>query len=128
MMEGTAADRAEQITFAELEARVHSLETTVDARLKAITDRYLPVSEERITKLWVSVRDTLDAFTNQLGGEQEQRRLQNEKIASLSAEVEALRQQVIMMTATAPRNHDEAVNDLAQRVLNLEREHGEPSG
>lgn len=92
--------------------------------LKNIAEKHVPVSEARLNKIMVAIRETVDEFSHQLMEEQESRRLQNEKIASLAAEVESLRQQVIMMTATAPKDNSEIVNDLGNRVLELERGHG----
>lgn len=89
--------------------------------LRNLYEKYVPISEKRLNKMWRAVRETVDEFTNQLVQFQEDRRLQNEAIAGLSAEVQELKQHVLLLTHTAAQDMTEQVTDLANRVLELER-------
>ena len=71
----------------------------LEAVLTNIQQKYVPVSEERINKLWGSVRETIDTFSAKLATHQEGQGLQNEKIATLAGEVQELKQQVILLSA-----------------------------
>jgi hypothetical protein len=71
----------------------------LEAKLNGVLERYKPVSEERLNRLWGSVRETINKFSANLAEAQESRRLQNEAIASLAGEVQSLKQVVIMQTA-----------------------------
>lgn len=71
----------------------------LEAVLKNIQQKYVPVSEERINKLWGAVRETIDTYSGKLAAYQEGQRLQNEKIATLASEVQELKQQVILLSA-----------------------------
>lgn len=92
----------------------------LETKLNNIQQKYVPVSEERLNKLWGAVRGTVDEFTLQLVDFQEQRTSQNEAIATLTAKVENLTQQVMLLTATAPQDTSESVNDIGMRLAVLE--------
>lgn len=74
-------------------------EEYVESMLKNILERYVPVSEERLNKLWGSVRGTMDGFSEKMANYQIGQTQQNEKIATLSAEVQELKQQVVLLSA-----------------------------
>ncbi len=93
----------------------------LETKLENIRQKYVPVSEERINKLWTAVRETIDEFSNQLVGFQEDRKIQTNTIETLSAKVDNLNQQVVMLSVTAPQDTTEAVNDLGVRLLKLEQ-------
>lgn len=83
----------------EVEARLHKLETEVDVRLKSILERYVPISEERVSKLTTAYRDTLDGYTEMITDLREEKRRQNDKITTLATEVKQYKEQIIVLSA-----------------------------
>lgn len=83
----------------KLNARIDTVLSQLDPKLDNLLIKHVPVSEERLNKLWASVRDTIDAFSASLAANQKDRQAQNDKIASLATEVEGLKQQVVILSA-----------------------------
>lgn len=94
----------------------------LETKLENIRQKYVPVSEERINKLWTAVRETIDEFSNQLVVFQYDHQEQNKTIETLSAKVDILNEQVVMLSVTAPQDTTSAVNDLGVRLLELEQQ------
>lgn len=78
----------------EIAERIDRLEL----ELKAIIEKYVPVSEGRLNKLWGAVRETIDTFSQKLVAYEKGQQAQNDKIATLSGTVENLTRQVIMLS------------------------------
>lgn len=79
----------------ELEKRLRELENNQKALLKKFT----PVSAQRLDKVYVAIKETMDNFSVQLAEQQELRRRQNDKITTLTQEVQDLKKQVVMLSA-----------------------------
>lgn len=94
----------------------------LETKLENIRQKYVPVSEDRLNKLWTAVRETIDEFSNQLVGFQEDRVIQTNTVETLSAKVDNLNQQVVLLSVSAPQDTTGAVNDLGIRLLKLEQQ------
>lgn len=94
--------------------KIEDMEVAIEqmqAQVKNLMSKSYPVSNERLEKVWASVRETMDVFTQRLADEQEQRRLQNEKIAGLTAMNQTLQNAVTVMQA-AHQDQRENIREL----------------
>ena len=90
--------------FTDLEhfkAEVETWMNQMKAQIEGLMGKYKPVSVAQMQRYVQSMRDSLNEFTVLLVEEQVARTAQNNKIASLSAEIEAVRRTQVTEMAAA---------------------------
>lgn len=88
------------------------------AKIVELQERYHPVSEERLAKLWASVRESLDDFTQRLVEQELARRGHNDTLAKLLNQ-QRQNEAVMQAQAVTVNQLQEQVNTLAVQVNSL---------
>lgn len=111
-------------TDEDFEARLHKLETEAVATMRALVDKYVPISEVRVEKLTTAYRESLNDYTELLVEQQLEKKKIADTVYSLKQEMATLNEQVMLLTATTGGDQltklQVTMNDIGARLARVE--------